>query len=485
MRALTLVALLTTSFRILTLGDIAKHTARARAHGLQVQTQQIGNLDKVRVDHIAVTQRVDERQRVLERFGATARRGNVARLLQRTVDKVHEGLGRVNARLKLLAAMRRDELHGVVAVGQHHAAQVHRILLDKLNRAAGSLLTGGVAIEHIYNALGKTGERLNVMFRQRCAQRGDDVFDPCLPASDAVGIALHHDGGILRDDKLLGPVKAIEVSFFMKHTRLGRVEVLWLTIAHDAPAKGDIVTLLIKDGKHHTVVKTVGKLSASTAHGHVGVDHLLRGKARLRQMRNQRVAARRKAQAVATTDISAHATAGKVLAWTAVLTAHKHGVVELGRLGAQVIDAGALGAAIALRTGIVQFNAGTVGQIADRLGKTQVLALHDIGKDVAALAAAKTVPHLRSRDNVKRWGLFAVKRAAAPKLMAAGLELNRFLHDGNQVRRRAYLIFFLIANHGCSPPAHPSYDGYRRYYPRRSRSTRPGNRTRETDAASA
>ena len=381
--------------------------------------------------------------------------------------------------------MRRDELHGVVAVGQHHAAQVHRILLDKLNRAASGLLTGGVAIEHIYNALGKTGERLYVMLRERRAQRGDDVFDPCLPAGDAVGIALHHDGGILRDDKLLGPVKAVEVSLFMKHARLGSVEVLRLAIAHDAPAKGDIVTLLIKDGKHHAVVKAVRELSAPAAHGHVGVNHLLRGKARLRQMRNQCVATRRKTQAVASTDIATHTAAGKVLARTAVLTAHKHGVVELGCLGAQVIDAGTLGAAIALRAGIVQFNARTISQIADRLGKTQVLALHDIGEDVAALAAAKAVPHLRSRDNVKRWGLFAMKGAAAPKLMAAGLELNRFLHDGNQVRRRAYLIFFLIANHGYSPPAHPSYDGYRRYYPRRSRSTRPGNRTRETDAASA
>ena len=381
--------------------------------------------------------------------------------------------------------MRRDELHGVVAVGKHHAAQVHRILLDKLNRAASGLLTGGVAIEHIYNALGKTSECLNVMFRQRRAQRGDDVFDPRLPAGDAVGIPLHHDGGILRDDKLLGPVKAIEVSLFMEHARLGGVEVLRLTIAHDAPAKGDIVALLIKDGKHHAVVKAVGKLSAPTAHGHIGVNHLLRGKARLRQMRNQRVATRRKAQAVAATDISAHAAAGKVLARTAILTAHKHGVVELSRLGAQVIDAGTLGAAIALRTGVVQFNTRTISQIANRLGKTQVLALHDIGKDVAALAAAKAVPHLRSRDNVKRWGLFAMKRAAAPKLMAAGLELNRFLHDGNQVRRCTYLIFFLIANHGYSPPAHPSYDGYRRYYPRRSRSARPGNRTRKMGAASA
>mgnify|MGYP006964170516 FL=1 len=56
------------------------------------------------------------------------------------------------------------------------------------------------------------------------------------------------------------------------------------------------MTLLVKDGKHHAVVKTVGKLPAPTAHGHVGVDHLLRGKARLRQMRHQRVATRRKAR---------------------------------------------------------------------------------------------------------------------------------------------------------------------------------------------
>ena len=35
--------------------------------------------------------------------------------------------------------------------------------------------------------------------------------------------------------------------------------------------------------------------------------------------------------------------------------------VDMGGLGAQVIDAGALGAALALRTGIVQFNSRTVG----------------------------------------------------------------------------------------------------------------------------
>ena len=119
-------------------------------------------------------------------------------------------------------------------------------------------MTGGVAIEHIHNALGKTGERLDVMLRERGAQRGDDVFDPRLPAGDAIGISLHHDGGILRDDKLLGPVKAVEVSLFMEHARLGGVEILRLAVAHNATAKGNVVTLLVKDGEHHTVVEAVG-----------------------------------------------------------------------------------------------------------------------------------------------------------------------------------------------------------------------------------
>ena len=226
-------------------------------------------------------------------------------------------------------------------------------------------MTGGVAIEHIHNALGKTGERLDVMLRERGAQRSDNVFNPRLPAGDAIGITLHHDGGILRDDKLLGPIKTVEVSLFMKHARLGGVEVLRLAVAHNATAKGNVVTLLVKDGEHHTVVEAVGKLPAPAAHGNIGVDHLLRGKTRLGQVRHQRVTAWCKAQAVAAADVATHAAAGKVLARTTVLTAHKHGVVELGGLGAQIVDSGTLGAALAAISGVVQLNARAIGQITD------------------------------------------------------------------------------------------------------------------------
>ena len=158
-------------------------------------------------------------------------------------------------------------------------------------------------------------------------------------------------------------------------------------------------------------------------------------------MSHQHVATRRKTQTVAATDIAAHTAAGKVLTRTAILTAHEHGVVELSRLGAKVVDAGTLSATLATGAGIVQLNASTIGKVAYRLGKAQVFALHNIGEDVAALTAAKAMPHLRGRDNVKGRRLFAMERAAPPKLMASGLELNRFLHDGNQVGRRANLSF--------------------------------------------
>ena len=70
----------------------------------------------------------------------------------------------------------------------------------------------------------------------------------------------------------------------MEHTRLGGVEILRLAVAHNATAKGNVVTLLVKDGKHHAIVKAVGELSAPAAHGNVGIDHLLRSKTRLGQV---------------------------------------------------------------------------------------------------------------------------------------------------------------------------------------------------------
>ena len=126
------------------------------------------------------------------------------------------------------------------------------------------------------------------------------------------------------------------------------------------------MTLFVKNGKHHAVVKTVGKLPAPTAHGHVA-SIISCGVKPACDRCDTSACDPAQTQAVAAADVAAHTAAGEILARTAVLTAHEHGVVELGGLGAQVVDAGTLGAALAIGAGIVQLNAGTVGQVANRL----------------------------------------------------------------------------------------------------------------------
>ena len=97
----------------------------------------------------------------------------------------------------------------------------------------------------------------------------------------------------------------------MKHARLGGIEVLGLAVTHDATTKGNVVTLLVKDGEHHAVVEAVGKLPAPAAHGNVGIDHLLRGKTRLGQVATPARCGQAQSQAVAAADVATHAAAGK------------------------------------------------------------------------------------------------------------------------------------------------------------------------------
>src|SRR3989344_8029971 len=58
-----------------------------------------------------------------------------------------------------------------------------------------------------------------------------------------------------------------------------------------------------------------------------------------------------------------------------------------------------------------QFNAGLLGQQPQSLGKFQTLHFLNKTKDVAAFAAAKTVPNLLVARNHKQWRFFIMKKA--------------------------------------------------------------------------
>ena len=89
---------------------------------------------------------------------------------------------------------------------------------------------------------------------------------------------------------------------------------------------------------------------------------------------------------------------------------------------------------------------GGFGQVAHGFRKRDVLRLHDVGKHVAALAAAKAVPQLQCGIDFARRRFLVVERAAQPEVAAALLDRRPFSHDGDQVACLAYLLDVLVAD---------------------------------------
>ncbi|MNN50659.1 hypothetical protein D3C81_1652550 [compost metagenome] len=77
--------------------------------------------------------------------------------------------------------------------------------------------------------------------------------------------------------------------------------------------------------------------------------------------------------------------------------------------------------------------AGALGQLLDRLGKLQVVVVHDEAEGVAAGAAAEAVVELLVRADAERGGLFVVERAAGAVVLAGLLQLDARTHHLDDV----------------------------------------------------
>ena len=232
----------------------------------------------------------------------------------------------------------------------------------------------------------------------------------------------------------------------MKKRGLGRIEILGLPCPHDAPTKGNAFSLLIKDGKHVAIVEAIGKAS-TTVDGNIRIDHLARRKTLGAQMVDECATARSKTESIALTHIRTQTAARKILASATVLAAHEHRMVKVARRLAHFDKTRALRTTTRKGRFFLKFDARALRKIANGLGKRNVLALHDVGKAVSALTAAKAVPYLRRRDDVKRGGFLAMEGATAPKFMAARTKLHGLLNERNQIGRCANAIFIFITDH--------------------------------------
>ena len=286
---------------------------------------------------------------------------------------------------------------------------------------------------------------------ERRAQRRDDVAQPDLVEHDHVGVALDDHRASGGRHRRLGVVEPIEHLGFAEDGRLLGVEVLRLALADDAPAERDAFALDVVDGEHHAVEEPVPQLAVARQRD-VCLDHLVGAKALRRQMPHKRLAAGCEPELPILGDAAPHPAGREVLArrlGVGALAAHELGVVELGGLLADRLQALPLAARRRAAAGLLgQLDMRPVRELADGLGEREVLRLHDEAERVAAGAAAETVPQLGGGVDLERGRLLVVQRAAAPEVAAALAHRRALADERDDVGRLAHFLDVVIADDG-------------------------------------
>ena len=355
----------------------------------------------------------------------------------------------------------------VEVIGQRHGGKLdarmpgfggHR-RIDELQRAIGSALACGIAIEQVNDAVARMArEHADMLARERGAQCSHDVFDAVLVHGDDVGVALANDRRPRRGHRRLRLVEREQHAPFMEQRRLLGVEVFRLALADHATAEGDAAAGFVVDGEHHAIEESVPQMPIAACEGDVRLDHLVRLEALRRQVAHQSPAPRGEPEPPGFRHLPAKSAARKVRSRCGGLRrfrAHELGMVELGRLLAHRHQArtAALPQVLSLALAVVgDLDVGSLGQAMHRFGEGQVLHLHDIGEHVPAFPATEAMERLPDRVDLARRGFLVMERAAHPEIAALLLERGTLPHQGDQIVCLAdFLLIFLGEGHaGCS-----------------------------------
>ena len=267
---------------------------------------------------------------------------------------------------------------------------------------------------------------------------------------DDIGVAFDDHGDAGRCHGRLGDVQAEEHPGLMEQRSFLRVEILGLALAYDAPPEGDGVSVGIADRKHHALVEAVAQTSVLLGHKReVSVDKLFGCKTLGGQMPHERLASRSVSEVptirhgtphVARCKIGARG-CGAVLART-----HELKMIELRRSLARFLEARFLSAKRRSLGIFRDLDARTLRQKAHRIGEPQIIDLHDERDDVAALAAAETMPELRRGVDLERGRFLVMERAATPEITSALAQLDPIAHDGDQIARFAHATDVSLGN---------------------------------------
>ena len=132
------------------------------------------------------------------------------------------------------------------------------------NGPVGRLNPGAVGVVADDHFLGKSGEQLGMVRRQRGPQAGHRAVKPGLVEGNGVHIPLCQDDPAQLG--VFGQVQGEEVAALVEHRRVRGVEILGGSLPQHPSAKADDIPPQVDDGKHHPIAEAVIDAPLLVAH---------------------------------------------------------------------------------------------------------------------------------------------------------------------------------------------------------------------------
>ena len=226
---------------------LAERLAVIRAHA------RVGDLGDATVD-------------LLPQPGPAFRRGGIlpgGEVAPQHVDQRHHG-GEPVAHFRRAGA--RDQAVRVVALGHEGERQRPAGREQRQGAGGGARRRGAarpVAVEAQHRFGGKAPQRGQLVFRQRRAERRDDMLDSGLRQRDDVHVAFRdrHGAGVARGAARAGEV--VEHAPLAKGRRLGGVEIFRLRVVQAARAEPDDPAAPVGDREHYPAAEEIARRAAA------------------------------------------------------------------------------------------------------------------------------------------------------------------------------------------------------------------------------
>ena len=274
------------------------------------------------------------------------------------------------------------------------------------------------------------------------AQRGNGIVNTVLGQRDHIHVTLNHQNSAQFAIGLTRLVQTIKLFAFVEDGRFGRVQVLWLFITQDTTTKSNVTPATVANGEDDSFTETVVYFVALfIVHEHAGGDQLLLFCRRGGQLIFQVVPPRGgKADGKVLAGLRVQPATLEVVDGTLRLRVlFQLAAVEIHRAGHQVIQFTVVGTALTALF-VRHIKTKLSGQRFHRLGKVQMVMVHDKTQSAATGATTKAVVELLIRADSKRRGLLFMKGAASGVIATCLFQFDPLVDHINDINAGEQVI---------------------------------------------